>query len=85
MTPSHGQWRLGHFLSPGANSRGADSGLLRYQRPSGFVRHLFSQLVSLGGVVESAKLNGLEHLVETMAFPLDPMRGRIQPTKIWGC
>ena len=61
-------WRLGHFLSPGANSRGADSGFLQYQRPSGFVRHLFSQLVSLGGVVESAKLTGLEHLVETMAF-----------------
>ena len=26
---------------PGANSKGADSGLLRYQRPSGFVHHLF--------------------------------------------
>ena len=40
------------------------------------------QVVGLGEGVESEKLNGLEHLVETMAFPLDPMRGRIQPTKI---
>ena len=38
--------------------------------------------MGLGEGVESATLNGLEHLVETMAFPLDPMRGRIQPTKI---
>ena len=27
------------------------------------------QVVGLGEGVESAKLNGLEHLVETMAFP----------------